>query len=87
MTQSLYKLATKEVHTYETEGVFYFYQVCDEGEVDEFVKAGWLTEFGQLKGLANDEVKEQGEEASKKTNEEVLVVKRGRKPKVKNVVD
>lgn len=83
MTQSLYKLATKEDHTYLTEGVYYFYQVCDEVDVDGFIKDGWLTDFGQLKGLTNDEIKEQGKEADQKTNEEVLIVKRGRKPKAK----
>ena len=86
MTQSLYKLATKENHTYETEGVYYFYQICDESEVEQYVKDGWVIHFGQLKGSSNDEVKEQGEEVNKETNEKVLV-KRGRKPKAQNVVD
>lgn len=87
MTISLYKLATKEEHTYETEGIYYFYQVCDESEEAEFVKQGWLTNFGELKGIKHEKQEASEEVRQKPDEEKVLTVKRGRKPKAQNVVE
>lgn len=87
MSQSLYKLATQENHTYETEGVFYMYEVCDESEIDAYVKQGWSVNFSDLKGKQNEIEEEIRQEA---ITEEVLITapdERGRKPKVQNVVD
>ena len=86
MSQSLYKLATPENHTYETEGVFYLYEVCDESEIDAYVKQGWSVNFSDLKGEQHESKETSSKETSnEKTDEEVLSIvpaKRGRKPKV-----
>lgn len=73
---SLYKIATKEEHTYETEGIFYFYKTCEESDLQDYLNDGWVNNFGELKGEKNEEVK------GKETSKEVLEpAKRGRKPK------
>lgn len=71
MTLSLYKPATKENHKYETEGVFYFYEVCEESELDKHLSDGWVNTFGELKGLKNEVQRKNEEESRQKPNEEV----------------
>lgn len=78
MTQALFKLATKENHTYETEGVYYDYKVCEDDEQLE----GWLTNFADLKDLSNGV---QTEETKEQKTDEKVVAKRGRP--AKNVMD
>lgn len=79
MSISLYKPATKENHKYETEGVYYFYEVCDESEVEKYLSDGWVTTFTELKGL-KDGLQGKNEEVRQEANEEV---KRRGRPKAK----
>lgn len=82
MTISLYKKASKENHKYETEGVLYFYDTCDESELSKYISDGWVTTFNQLKGLQNGVQRQDEEESRQKPNEEVTKKQRGR-PKAK----